>query len=198
MNIFYVHTDPKLAAQQHCDKHCTKMLAEYGQLLSTAHRVLDGQKVITKNKRGGRMTTYLFEDEVKEKTFYKSCYVGHPSNIWLRDSKANYEWLHACFIELGKEFVKRYNKKEDHMTIQKLADITATPPKNISNKPFTGPTPAMPDYCKVEGDSLASYRKFYINEKPFAEWRYTETPAWFIQGKEELAKSALSFYDELR
>ena len=67
MNIFYVHTDPKLAAQQHCDKHCTKMLAEYGQLLSTAHRVLDGQKVITKNKRGGKMTTYLFEDEFKRR-----------------------------------------------------------------------------------------------------------------------------------
>ena len=198
MNIFYVHTDPQLAAQQHCDKHCTKMLAEYGQLLSTAHRVLDGQKVITKNKRGGKLTTYLFEDEVKEQTFYKSCYVGHPSNVWLRDSRANYEWLHACFVELGKEFVKRYKKDVDHMTIQKLAHITATPPVNISNKPFVGPTPAMPDYCKIEGDSLASYRKFYINEKPFAEWRYTETPAWFIEGKEELAKSALSFYDELR
>ena len=198
MNIFYVHTDPQLAAQQHCDRHVVKMIAEYGQLLSTAHRVLDGQKVITKNKRGGKLTTYLFEDEVKEQTFYKSCYVGHPSNVWLRDSRANYEWLHACFVELGKEFVKRYKKDADHMTIQKLVHITATPPENISNKPFVGPTPAMPDYCKIEGDSLASYRKFYIEEKPFAEWRYTETPAWFAEGREAKAKSALSFYDELR
>ena len=109
----------------------------------------------------------------------------------MRDSKANYEWLHACFVELGKEFVKRYNKTEDHMTIQKLADITATPPKNISNKPFTGPTPAMPDYCKVEGDSLASYRKFYINEKPL-QMQYTETRL-VHRKEEELIKSRTFF-----
>ena len=50
------------------------------------------------------------------------------------------------------------------MTIQKLAEIAKTPPINIPDKPFTGPTPAMPDYCKVEGDSLASYRKYYMKK----------------------------------
>lgn len=197
MNIFYLDPNAQVAARMHCDKHCTKMLAEYGQLLSTAHRVLDGQKLIYKNAAGRKTTTYIFSDEEKETTFYKSCYVNHPSNKWLRESKANYQWLHACFLELGKEFVQRYNKNEDHMTIQKLADITATPPQNIPNKEFTGPTPAMPDYCKVEEDSLASYRKYYIHEKPFAEWRYSETPQWFIDGRNELAKEELSFYKEL-
>lgn len=197
MNIFYLSHNPGEAAQMHCDRHVVKMLAEYGQLLSTAHRVLDGQKTIQKNAAGRRMTTYLFEDEVKENTFYKSCYVGHPSNVWLRASKENYQWLHACFVELGKEFVQRYNKNEDHMTIQKLADITATPPKNIPEKEFTGPTPAMPDYCKVEGDSLASYRNYYILEKPFAEWRYSETPQWFIEGRQNQANKDLEFYSAL-
>ena len=197
MNIFYLSRNPEEAAQMHCDRHCTKMLAEYGQLLSTAHRVLDGRQTKVKNAAGRNRTVYIFDDEVKEKTFYKSCYEKHPSNIWLRESKANYMWLYNCFIELGEEFVRRYNKNVDHMTIQKLADITATPPQNIPEKPFTGPTPAMPDYCKVKDDSLASYRNYYIKEKHFAEWRYSETPAWFIEGREKEMQSELSFYDAL-
>ena len=42
MNIFYLHSDPALAAEMHCDKHVVKMILEYAQMLSTAHRVLDG------------------------------------------------------------------------------------------------------------------------------------------------------------
>ena len=41
MNIFFLDKDPIIAAQYHCDKHCVKMILEYAQLLSTAHRVLD-------------------------------------------------------------------------------------------------------------------------------------------------------------
>jgi hypothetical protein len=38
----------------------------------------------------------------------------------------------------------------------------------------------MPDYCKVLGDSIASYRKYYIKEKAnFAKWK-TTTPQWFV------------------
>ena len=197
MNIFYLDHDPIQAARYHCDRHCSKMIAESGQLLSTAHRVLDGRQTVIKNAAGRKQTTYIFDDEVKEKTFYKSCYVKHPSNIWLRESKANYEWLYVCFIELGNEFVRRYNKNENHMTIQKLAEIAKIPPINIPDKPFTGPTPAMPDYCKVEGDSLASYRKYYIEEKHFAKWKFTETPQWYLDGKEAQVNSELSFYGEL-
>ena len=42
MNIFALDTDPVIAAQSHCDKHVVKMIIEYAQLMSTAHRVLDG------------------------------------------------------------------------------------------------------------------------------------------------------------
>ena len=42
MNIFYLHKDPKICAEQHLDKHVVKMLIEYAQLMSTAHRMLDG------------------------------------------------------------------------------------------------------------------------------------------------------------
>lgn len=42
MNIFALDRDPYVAASFHCDKHVVKMIVEYAQLLSTAHRQLDG------------------------------------------------------------------------------------------------------------------------------------------------------------
>ena len=46
MNIFYLHESPKICAEMHLDKHCVKMLVEYAQIMSTAHRELD---IISKN-----------------------------------------------------------------------------------------------------------------------------------------------------
>ena len=42
MNIFYLDKNPVVAAQMQCDKHVVKMILESAQMLSTAHRVLDG------------------------------------------------------------------------------------------------------------------------------------------------------------
>ena len=46
MNIFYLHRDVDTCAEMHNDKHVVKMILEYAQLLSTAHRVLDGEEHI--------------------------------------------------------------------------------------------------------------------------------------------------------
>ena len=44
MNIFYLDKNFQVNAKLHCDKHVVKMIVEYAQLLSTAHRVLDGEQ----------------------------------------------------------------------------------------------------------------------------------------------------------
>ena len=48
MNIFYLDRDPVIAAQMMCDKHVVKMILESAQMLSTAHRVLDGDEYATR------------------------------------------------------------------------------------------------------------------------------------------------------
>ena len=63
MNIFYVHSDPKTCAQQHVDKHVVKMILEYAQLLSTAHRVLDGNQSVGLSKTGRKQTRYVLSDD---------------------------------------------------------------------------------------------------------------------------------------
>ena len=50
MNIFFLDKDPRECARQHCDKHVVKMVIETAQLLSTAHRLLDGKEWIDKTK----------------------------------------------------------------------------------------------------------------------------------------------------
>ena len=45
MNIFYLDKDPVIAAQMSADKHCVKMILESAQMLSTAHRFLDGDEI---------------------------------------------------------------------------------------------------------------------------------------------------------
>ena len=42
----------------------------------------------------------------------------------------------------------------------------------------------MPEHCKVPGDAVASYRKYYILEKRrFATWKApSKMPEWYREG----------------
>ena len=43
----------------------------------------------------------------------------------------------------------------------------------------------MPEECKIPGDSVASYRKYYIMKKArFATWKNRVPPKWFAEGLE--------------
>jgi hypothetical protein len=176
MNIFYLDRDPQKCAEMHCDKHCVKMIIEYAQLMSTAHRVLDGQEYFGLTANGRKIKRWRhpqFDNELM-----KASHVNHPSNVWLRQSKENYIWLNQMWLYLLEEYTHRYGK---HHACEKYKEYLQSPPINIVDVPFTPPTPAMPDDCKIAGDSLSSYHKYYIERKvSFARWTKRETPTWFI------------------
>ena len=46
--------------------------------------------------------------------------------------------------------------------------------------------PAMPDECKIPGDVVGSYRKYYVMKKQrFATWKAPATiPEWWSEGLE--------------
>jgi hypothetical protein len=164
MNIFYLSKNTKECAEMHVDKHCVKMILEYAQLLSTAHRVLDGIQSVGLSKTGRKQTRYVLPDD-RESILYSATHLNHPSAVWCRQSAANYMWLAELLEECCKEYSYRYgkvHKVERDGLMQTLKNIF---PKNISDKPFTEPTPAMPDECKVVGDSLQSYRNYYLMNK---------------------------------
>ena len=187
MNIFYLDREPKTCAEMHCDKHVVKMIIEYAQLLSTAHRLLDGTQDIEKRyvhgslpARWRHIKVWKHPSEYMDKGLMRASHVNHPSNIWVRESNENYMWLCQMWLWLMKEYTHRYGK---HHACENRVEYLMNAPKNIPSKAFTDPTPAMPEYCKVKNDSLSSYHKYYIQEKVrFAKWTARQMPAWYKQG----------------
>ena len=170
MNIFYLDYDTDLCAEYHVDKHVVKMILEYAQLLSTAHRILDGTTSISRSKTGRKQTRYVLPD-AREHILYSATHANHPSAVWCRESNSNYIWLAELLEECCNEYTYRYGKTHKVESSGLMQALKNNIPKNIPNKPFTEPTPAMPDECKVPGDSLRSYRNYYFqNKKHLWSW----------------------------
>jgi hypothetical protein len=178
MNIFYLDPNPKQCAAQHVDKHCVKMILEYAQLLSTAHRVLDGVSTIDRGGATGRQrTTYILPDS-RDTVLYRTTHVNHPSAIWVRQSDSNYIWLLQLLDSLCKEYTYRYGKVHK-VEREGLLKQLYTLPTNIPNGEFGDPTPAMPDEYKAT-NSIQSYHNYYNGPKAhFAKWTKRPTPSWF-------------------
>lgn len=180
MNIFYLDKDIEKCAEMHVDKHVVKMIIEYAQLLSTAHRILDGEQYTDKTSNNRSIQRWRMQDSELENTLYKATHANHPSAIWARQSEVNYRTLFNLFCALLKEYTYRYGKTH---ACTRLMSALSSPPKNIEYKPFTEPTPAMPDEYKVKNDSIKSYRNYYIHDKNrFAKWKNRSVPDWFAQG----------------
>ena len=117
MNIFYVDDDPVISAVQLCNKHIVKMPLETAQILSTAHRHLDG------------------DDYADNHGLYKVAHLNHPSTVWARSSKQHYEWLVAHFEALLDEKLRRYTKKPPHKSGE-LLDALRKVPDNMQTQDF--------------------------------------------------------------
>ncbi len=180
MNIFYVHPDPTTCAQQHVDKHVVKMILEYAQLLSTAHRVLDGTMSVGLSDRGRKKTSYILPDE-RNDVLYSATHLNHPSAKWVRHSLANYQHLFKLWIELMREYHYRYGKIHASM---RLAKHLRFPPTNISTtEGFSAPWRAMPDEYKFDRSepdyTVKSYRAYILGAKSqMLKWKNRQTPDW--------------------
>ena len=176
LNIFYLDHDVIKCAEMHNDKHVVKMILEYAQLLSTAHRVLDGTIVVGLSETGRKQSRYILPDN-RESLLYIATHLNHPSAVWVRQSDKNYSWLFEMFESLLEEYTYRYGKKH---ACEKLVWALEVRPNNIPRGNFTQPTPAMPDEVKIVGDSIASYRNYYINNKShLAKWKKRPVPLWY-------------------
>ena len=176
MKIFYVDRDPKIASKMHCDKHVCKMVIEYAQLMSTAHRVLDGTQYYGLTKNGRKIKRWKLEDKVMEDNLMKASHINHPSNLWVRESKTNYKWLYSLWINLLKEYTHRYGREHAcEGYINFLKDL----PTNIPHNEFSDPPQCMPDDCKTD-DTVSAYQTYYIVKKSdFAKWKNRAIPKWF-------------------
>jgi hypothetical protein len=180
MNIFYLDHDVYKCAEMHNDKHTVKMILEYAQLLSTAHRVLDGEQTPWFTTAAGRKKREWMLYDDRQNILYAATHTNHPSAVWARQSPENYIWLSNLLVALCEEYTHRYGKthkvERDGLCFVLLKNV----PTNIGNKGWSEPTPAMPDEVKIPGDSIASYRNYYINNKShLANWKKRSIPQWY-------------------
>ena len=174
MNIFAIESDPELAAESMVDSHVVKMILESAQLLSTAHRVLDGKEYIDSSS-GRKIKRWKLPDD-REQHLYSATHINHPSSVWARTSDRNYYWLYKHFHALCKEYTYRYGKIHK---CQEMYSWLCTPPKNIPIGYLTAITPVMPDEYKVPGNSVESYRNYYREgKKHLHKWTKREAPEW--------------------
>jgi hypothetical protein len=175
MNRFILDKDPITAAQQHCDKHVVKMILEEAQMLSTAHRIIDGIEVAGKSKTGRNVKRWKLEDE-RDNSLYQATHVNHPCTQWSMQTNNNYKWSVGLLEALLNEYTYRYGKKHK---CGELFDMLTILPRNIPFGPLTEFPQAMPDECK-RADPVDGYRDYYINHKArFAKWTNRLTPDWF-------------------
>ena len=181
MNIFILDESPVKAAQFQCDKHCSKMILESAQMLSTAHRLLDGRMRLGKSKTGRASKSWFLDDEVREHTLYKAVHINHPCTVWTMESSANYHWHYQHYAALHDEFVYRYGKT--HRSFVELAHILKNAPDNIPYAPMTLFKLAMkanPE-CMYPNDPVLSYRKYYQTKQERFKmvWTKRDVPDWF-------------------
>jgi len=180
MNVFYLHENPVTCAQMHLDKHASKMCVEYAQLMSTAHRVVDGNLWYGRTTNGRRIARYFHPDSVMNQSLYTACHINHPSNLWVRHSQDNYNWLYEMWTALCAEYTHRYGRT--HESFRKLEYYLLIAPIKLEQKGFTQPPPAMKshEHCIVKDDSITSYRNYYWEAKrDFAKWTRREPPQWW-------------------
>ena len=175
MNRFILDKDPVAAAQQHCDKHVVKMILEECQMLSTAHRILDGIQIVGQSKSGRKAKRWKLYGS-REDILYQATHVNHPCTQWSMQTNNNYNWSVCLLAALLKEYQYRYKKQHK---CSALFETLSKPPNNIAVGPLTQFPQAMPDECKKD-DPVEGYRTYYINHKVrFAKWTNRQTPEWF-------------------
>ena len=165
----------------HCDKHVPKMVVESAQMLSTAHRMLDGLETKKRSRSGKTMSKYYYLGYLREHHLYNAVHFNHPCTVWTRESAQNYLWHYELFISLCDEYTKRYGKL--HLTDRSLREHLKPTPNNIPDigmTPFRLAMKSNPE-CMNESAPVESYRKFYMTKQQRfkMEWKNAQTPYWF-------------------
>jgi hypothetical protein len=177
MNIFYLHRDAKQCAEMHNDKHVVKMILEYAQLLSTAHRILDGKLVEGVSKSGRKAKRYELPDD-RDAILYTATHANHPSAVWARSDEVHYRWLFSLWIHLMDEYTYRYDKV--HASARLIEGLNKAPTNIKCEGEFTEPPPAMPEHYRVPGNSIQSYHNYYAGDKAkMSRWTNRHMPLWF-------------------
>ena len=177
MNIFYVDSNPEVAARNMVDRHVVKMILETAQLLSTAHRVIDGEEYVGQSQSGRKAKRWRLSGNA-DAIMYAATHINHPSAVWVRENSANYDWLYDHLLALGSEYTHRYGRT--HLTIDKLKDILEDAPENIEQSNLMTKMPSCMDKQYIVSlDPITNYRNYYnYGKTDLLRWSNRPPPQW--------------------
>jgi hypothetical protein len=202
VNLFWLDTDPVLAAQAHQDIHVGKMLLEAVQLLCTAFEE-------PRSARGGANGVHLgsaWSDCVPAERLaadalpYAHTHRNHPCALWVRASRGNFDAAISLAQALAAEFRYRFDKPHASETALDWV-VRHRAEAQVPDGPLTPYAWAMPEkyalgnLCRsIPECAVAAYRAYYRNEKrghwrasPHSEqrtwipakWTRRQPPEWF-------------------
>ena len=158
------------------DKHVVKMILESAQLLSTAHRVLDGVEIEGKTQSGRKARRWILPD-ARDSIMYTATHINHPSAVWCRTSIENYSWLVEHFFALMNEYIYRYGKV--HKCNGELSYMLQSPPKNLESWDWTPMPSCMDEQYIISKDPCTNYKNYYIMAKSkLHKWTKRPKPEW--------------------
>lgn len=105
MNLFVTDPDPVVCAMNLDDKRIGKLLMECNQMMSLAL------------KSHWEDDSYVFWENSTELTFGRA-YMNHPVSIWVRKTRANFQWTFDHAVALANEFHSRFGR--DHASADRL------------------------------------------------------------------------------
>jgi hypothetical protein len=184
VNIFILSEDVSECAKFHCDKHVVKMIVELAQLLSTAHRILDGtETIVTRTTKTGKVRQHkeYIVSNYRNGLLYSATHANHPCGSWVRESSENYYWTHRLLEALCDEYYHRYGQAKDkHHKVEAsgLLAMLSARPSNIAIGPMTPFALAMPDEYR-QFDAVAAYRDYYrLGKTKLLKYTNRPRPAW--------------------
>ena len=165
MNIFTLDDSPVTSAKMMLDKHVVKMPTESLQMLFT------------------------ILDHLGLEAGWKPVMLNHPSTIWARETKQNFQWLREHTYALCYEYTKRYDRI--HKVEQLMNQYSTQMDEAEMLLPDDSLTPfaiAISDNMRcrlVDGfddmSTVEKYRQYYLHDKwRFASWK-TQEPEWWPQ-----------------
>lgn len=148
MNIFYTDENPSIAASNLCRVHINKMIIESAQLLSTAHRGIDGSV---------------------DNRLYKITHLNHPSNIWVRQSRQHYIWLLAHMASMMTLYTKVSGKV--HAVEDRCLKTLSSVPRGMVNNNWE-----EPPFCAIERfrEEIGVVNDVKQDYKNYLAWKYKE------------------------
>jgi hypothetical protein len=164
------------AAQALVDKHVVKMILESAQLLSTAHRVLDGIEIEGKSQTGRKAKRWILPD-AREGIIYTATHINHPSAVWCRTSVRNYDWLVDHFYALMREYTHRYGKT--HKCYGEISYMLQSPPHKLKAWDWTEMPSCMAEEYIISDNPIINYRNYYREgKKNLHKWTNRQPPEW--------------------